>query len=73
MEWINPKDRMPKDNREVLVYFEFYVYGKYNGWVRKYGIGSASFGNWKSIDGHIGWQRLNVLGWMPLPDPPKEG
>ena len=64
-EWIPVTERLPKDERQVLVYYGF---GDFR--VRYYGILS-----YYCCDPNPKWQResegLNVTHWMPLPQPPK--
>ena len=60
MEWISVEDRVPEDDRDVLVHY-------YNGY-----MGNA-FVNW--IDGiNRGWcvSEVEITHWMEMPKPPEE-
>ena len=71
--WI-PASELPEDFMDVLVYFEYFRYGKYNRMYRTIGIGSTYDGKWSSVvNGSTGWRKLKILAWMPLPDAPKDG
>lgn len=70
-KWIDTKKCMPDDFTDVLVYFEYYRYGTYNRLYKTIGIGRTCDGQWLFINGTTGWERLKVIAWMPLPEPPK--
>lgn len=71
--WIPVSERMPEDEKEVLVWFEYFQYGYYNRLYQTYGIGYAENGEWSPIvNGTTGWTDLNIIAWMPLPEPYKE-
>lgn len=63
MEWISVKEDLPLLNTDVLVFDKsnkiFIAYRK-----SLYGIW-----HWVDADG----EESDVLYWMPLPEPPKEG
>ena len=71
--WIPCSERLPEDYQDVLVWFEYYRYGDYNGIYQMQGIGSYSseYNSWL-INGENGWHKLRVIAWMPLPEPYKE-
>ena len=61
MEWVSVKDKLPPENKIVLISW---------GYLRSTSIGSYWAMYWWSIEG-------NILGdapayWMSLPEPPKE-
>lgn len=75
-EWIPCSERLPEDMQKVLVWFEYYRYGRYgdfNCMHQTYGFGYVCDGKWSSfINGETGWQDARILAWMPLPEPYKE-
>lgn len=61
MNWIKCSDRLPRYNKEVLIYHEIT-----SGWVID--IAYFSAGQWIStVDGWSAWQPTH---WMELPDAP---
>ena len=68
--WIPVSERMPEDEKEVLVWFEYFQYGYYNRLYQTYGFGYAENGEWSHfVNGTSGWKDLNIIAWMPLPEP----
>lgn len=70
--WISVEDALPKSSEDVLVWFEYFRYGEYNCMYQTYNIGNyfAKHDSW--MVGHeTGWQKLRVIAWMPLPEPPE--
>lgn len=69
-EWIDAEERLPKNEDEVLVWYEYFRYGNYNCMWQMYGIGSylKQYDRW-SGDPSQG-TKVKVLYWMPLPKPP---
>lgn len=67
--WISAKDRLPDDLTNVLCWYEYSVCGAYGDRVQSYGIGYCINGNWAGQirDG----SNINVIAWMPLPEPPE--
>lgn len=67
--WISVKDRLPDDLTNVLCWYEYSVCGAYGDRVQSYGIGYCINGNWAGQirDG----SNINVIAWMPLPEPPE--
>lgn len=71
-EWISTKDRLPETGDAVFVIangrpkpnIELHdacliaAYYPDEGWI---------------VDGHEGWDRVDVSFWVPLPEPPKDG
>lgn len=71
--WV-PATTLPPDGETVLVWFEYFRFGDYNRPFQTYGLGEAWGGEWsRSINGEGGWRDLKIIGWQPLPNPPKEG
>lgn len=70
--WIPCSERLPETGVEVLLWFEYFRYGEYNRMYQTYGIGQyfKNYDFWL-IDHETGWQKLHVIAWMPLPEPPK--
>ena len=70
MEWISVKDRLPEDYVDVLCWYEYFRYGRYNRMYQKHGIGWCVHGEWF---GEVAQgTKTRVIAWMPLPAPPKE-
>ena len=68
--WISA-DILPENDDDVLVWFEYYRYGSYNGLYRTIGVGNTFRGEWSHfVDGVSGWRDLRIIAWMPLPKPP---
>ena len=68
MNWISVKDRLPEDERTVLVYYNF---------GDKCKISFYETLAYYAFDPEPHWQHegtgLKVTHWMPLPEPPEEG
>ena len=65
MEWISVKDRLPKDDEDVLVIDDTgrmavscYFFSSYGSWL------------WENRDDQV--LLGEVTHWMPLPNPPEE-
>lgn len=69
--WIPCSERLPGNGEDVLCWYEYFRFGKYNRMFRTFGIGYQYNGFW---GGEVSNGRnAKVLAWMPLPEPPKEG
>lgn len=69
-KWIPVEERLPKEYKDVLCYYEYFRYGDYNCMFRTIDRGYYGDGRW---GGEAGQGHKNkVLAWMPLPQPPKE-
>jgi hypothetical protein len=62
--WYDVKDRLPKDDGDVLVDFIEIIGDKV---YHDYDIAYYKFGNWFTLDG----EPICVANWMPLPLLPK--
>lgn len=61
--------QMPEDGKNVLVWFEYYRYGRYNRLYQTHGISYTYEGKWSGcVNGESGWQQLRIIAWMPLPE-----
>ena len=70
--WIPCSERLPDDLTDVLVWFEYYRFGNYNGLYQTIGISYTNNGEWsRLVNGMVGWNALRIIAWQPLPQPPK--
>ena len=70
--WIPCSERLPDDLIDVLVWFEYYRFGNYNGLYQTIGISYTNNGEWsRLVNGTSGWKELRIIAWQPLPQPPK--
>lgn len=69
--WVSAKHELPKNNEEVLVWFEYFRYGEYNRLFQTWGIGEyfEKYDDWM-INHETGWHKLRVIAWLPIPEPP---
>lgn len=70
--WVSVKHELPKNNEEVLVWFEYFRYGEYNRLFQTWGIGEyfEKYNSWM-INHETGWSDLRVIAWLPIPEPPE--
>lgn len=74
MKWIPCSERLPAEDTEVLVWFEYFRYGEYNRLYQTVGISYTYNGQWTGfVNSSSGWKDLRIIAWMPLPDPYKGG
>ena len=67
------KDRMPEDDEDVLVWFEYFRFGEYQRLFQMAGIGRTWRGEWSGfVNGSSGWRDLRIIAWQPLPEPYRE-
>ena len=72
--WIPCSERLPNDLINVLVWFEYYRFGNYNGLYQTIGISYTNNGEWsRLVNGTSGWKELRIIAWQPLPHPYKGG
>lgn len=67
MEWISVKDRLPNADKEVLVWYRGQ---SFNRDYFSYEIGELDDQGQFWIEGDV--RAMEVLAWMPLPEPYKE-
>lgn len=71
--WIRSEDRMPEDDEDVLVWFEYFRFGEYQRLFQTTGIGRTWRGEWSGfVNGSSGWRDLRIIAWQPLPEPYSE-
>lgn len=71
--WIPVTDRLPKDNRQVLVYAQstHFALAKYDEMMEPNGEWKKQ---WVTFDAWKPYYTVeNVIAWMPLPEPAKIG
>lgn len=69
-EWIPCSERLPENNQNVLVWFEYFRYGDFNCLYQTIGISYTWKGEWSGfVNNTSGWQKLRIIAWMPLPEP----
>ena len=70
--WIGVDERLPDNDNEVLVWYEYFRYGEYNCMYQTYGLARyvQRYDMWSGED--LNGTAVKVLYWQPLPEPPKE-
>ena len=72
-EWIPVEDRLPENDDNVLVWYQYFRYGDHNRLFRTIGISHMFQGDWSGfVNGTSGWSKLKILAWMPMPEALKE-
>lgn len=67
--WTLADEALPQNGEDVLCWYEYFRFGKYNRMYQTFGIGYQFNGNW---GGEVAQgQKAKVLAWIPLPKPPK--
>lgn len=71
--WISAEERMPENDEDVLVWFEYFRYGNYERLFQTIGISHTFRGEWSGfVNGSCGWRDLRIIAWQPLPKPYRE-
>ncbi len=68
-EWIPCTERLPEEQKDVLVWYEYFRYGSYNRMFQTYGIARLYGDFWA---GDVQGTKAKCIAWMPLPEPYKE-
>lgn len=65
--WTSVEDKLPEATYDCLVWYSCdTAFGKCKSW----GIAHCSRGDWYTK--HLDGDNIEVLYWMPMPEPPKE-
>ena len=68
--WFDVNERLPETDEEVLVWYEYFRYGKYNCMWKTYGIACYFAKHERWIGEDLNGSQVKVLYWTPLPKPP---
>lgn len=77
MEWINVNERLPEDDKEVLIYIKHADYPCQALYTDGYWVVSRQVRD-TAKDGDMSqpsiplWATKDITHWMPLPEPPKQ-
>lgn len=71
MEWINIRDKLPEDSKDVLVWGEGYAVRAAWHWKEEEGIKEGFYMEEDGIDGSYSELKEWVTHWIPFPLPPK--
>lgn len=73
MQWRNPKDELPKDGENILIYYKYRESGRleyiYSYMQVKFNIQNG----FNLFENNMSKWGCKVLFWMPIPEPPKDG
>ena len=68
LQWISVEERLPEATYDCLVWYSCdTAFGKCKSW----GIAHCSRCDWYTK--HLDGDNIDVLYWMPMPEPPKDG
>jgi hypothetical protein len=69
-KWIDAEKQQPEDCSYVLVWYEYFRYGRYNCMWHTYGIAYYDEFNERWFGNDLHGEKVKVLSWQPLPESP---